>query len=316
MNEILAIESSCDETAVATLTKNGQVGLSKVISQIDMHEVFGGVLPEAAARRHLEALPYLLQGVTRPDLVCVTAGPGLLPALLTGVSVALGLSHGWGIPLLGVNHVVAHIAAASLEQDIHLPVLGLVVSGGHTSFYFIERWSEPKLIGWTYDDAAGECLDKVGRALGMKYPAGPAIDKLALDISDRIALPLPLKNESSFNFSFSGLKTAALRHRDDTSPEILAASLMDAVVAHLMDRVDRVMTDYHYPLVVGGGVSASSYLRNRFLSRYGNNVLFPSPKRSTDNAEMIAAYGRLLLDEGVKPSACVSPDPNMERGWC
>jgi N6-L-threonylcarbamoyladenine synthase len=258
----------------------------------------------------------LLEGVEKPDLIAVTAGPGLLPALLTGVSVALGLSRGWGVPIMGINHVVAHIAASALEQDIRLPVLGLVVSGGHTSFYLIEQWNNPQLLGWTYDDAAGECLDKVGRALGMRYPAGPEMDRLALTIQERIDLPLPLKNEDSFNFSFSGLKTAALQQKGKVPSDVLAASLMDAVVKHLLDRVDRVLKKYPFPLVVGGGVSASNYLRDQFIAHLGSNVVFPSPKRSTDNAEMIAAYAELLLNEGVEPGACVSPDPNMDMGWC
>ena len=313
--EILAIESSCDETAVAYL-KGDKFEQSKVFSQIDLHEVFGGVLPEAAARRHLEVLPHLLRDVSKPDLVAVTAGPGLLPALLTGVSVALGLSRGWKIPLMGVNHVVAHVAAAALEQNITLPILGLVVSGGHTSFYLIKRWSDPKLLGWTYDDAAGECLDKVGRALGMKYPAGAEIDNLALKVKERVTMPLPLKNEDSFNFSFSGLKTAALKYKGKVSNEVLAASLMEAVVNHLLDRITKVFERYPYPLVVGGGVSASEFLRQRLREHFGERVTFPSRRLSTDNADMIAAYAGLLLHEGITPSFCVTPDPNMEQGWC
>ncbi len=312
---ILAIETSCDETAVACLNGD-KVVQSKVFSQIDLHEAFGGVLPEAAARRHLEVLPVLLKDVAKPDLIAVTAGPGLLPALLTGVSVALGLSRGWQVPVMGINHVVAHVAAAALERRIELPVLGLVVSGGHTSFYLIEKWSDPKVLGWTYDDAAGECLDKVGRALGMKYPAGAEIDNLALRIKERVTMPLPLKNEDSFNFSFSGLKTAALKYKGKISNEVLAASLMEAVVNHLLDRIEKVLKKYPYPLVVGGGVSASKFLRQKMQEHFGERVIFPSAQLSTDNADMVAVYAALLLQEGILPGSCVTPDPNMEQGWC
>ncbi|NPV88557.1 tRNA (adenosine(37)-N6)-threonylcarbamoyltransferase complex transferase subunit TsaD [Coprothermobacteraceae bacterium] len=311
---LLGIETSCDETAVAVVS-NGEVVYSKTISQVDLHAAFGGVLPEAAARRHLEVLPYLLEGVEEPDLVAFTAGPGLLPALLAGASVATGLAKGWNVPLLGVNHVVAHLAAVTLEQRLSEPVLGLVVSGGHSSFYLIEDWRQPALIGWTYDDAAGEALDKVGRALGLSYPAGPVMDQLAWRVHERIPLPLPLKSEDSFNFSFSGLKTAVLRLINKAPREVLAASMMEAVADHILERSRRVLKAYPYKLIVGGGVSASSYLRHRLSQEFGDRVLFPSVGLSTDNAIMIAWYAKMLIDRGVRPSFCVTPDPDMETGY-
>ncbi len=305
----LGIETSCDETSVA-LVEDGRRVVSNVIhSQVDLHKDFGGVVPELAARDHLERLPSLLdlafeQAGVGPDdvgLIAVTRGPGLAGCLLVGVGVAEGLSASWSRPLTGVNHLWGHIYAALLTRpDLEPPLLGLVVSGAHSDLVRMPEHGRFEVIGRTRDDAAGEAFDKAARMLGLGFPGGPALDRLARTGDPRRhALPKP--SLPGLEFSFSGLKTALLyRIRDlgDTlTPQDkadLAAAFERSVVESLMDKLDEALRGRSVSeVVVAGGVAANSLLRRRAAEVVGGRARLTMPplELCTDNAAMIAAAG-------------------------
>ena len=328
---VLGIETSCDETAAAVV--EGTRILSDVVaSQGEIHNRYGGVVPELASRRHMEVIVAATEealgraGLSADEIdgVAVTCGPGLIGALLVGLSFAKGLAYGLGRPLIGVNHVEGHILSIFLEREVPFPYLGLVVSGGHTHLYLVEDFGKYALLGATLDDAAGEAFDKVAKLLKLGYPGGRVIDELAKRGDPRaIDFPRSLLSDSSLNFSFSGLKTAVAnfvrRHRPEDIPAMLhhiAASFQEAVVDVLVRRcreaalrlnVDRV--------VVTGGVAANSRLRHRLKEEFadlGKEVFFPRPSLCTDNGAMIAHVGYRGLVRGLSSSLELNADASME----
>ncbi|MCG2796157.1 MAG: tRNA (adenosine(37)-N6)-threonylcarbamoyltransferase complex transferase subunit TsaD [Actinomycetia bacterium] len=328
---VLGIETSCDESAAA-LVEGGSKMLSNVVaSQVDIHREYGGVVPEIAARAHVdEIVPVLgeaLAGDARPDLVAVTVGPGLVGSLLVGVSVAKGLSWSWGIPMVAVNHVEAHAYAPVLEGRMpRYPFLALVVSGGHTLLAEINGVDDIEILGQTLDDALGEAYDKVARHLGLGYPGGPVIDEMSLEGDPSACeFPRPMMGSGDYNFSLSGLKTAVIRFTaaargrgDDPPAEDVAASFQAAaleVVVHKTVRAarDRGLQD----VVMGGGVACNRALRlmlGEACEEEGLELVYPSPGLCTDNAAMIAALGYLRYQAGHRAGLETDVYPNLRMG--
>ncbi len=338
----LGIESSCDETAVA-LVEDGRLVDQVLASQIDIHALFGGIVPELASRehyRHLGALYDTLaarQGLNAGDLDVVAAarGPGLLGCLLVGMSFAKALSLASGASFLGVNHLHAHLLAAGLEQDLPFPMLGLLVSGGHTNLYLVESPSRMRQLGRTIDDAAGEAFDKVAKILGLPYPGGRLIDELGvLGRADPRLFPRPYLNNPTLDFSFSGLKTAVATWLDQ-HPELredlkllkaaepqsasgaicgLCASFTSAVVDVLRIKTERALEAYPQvnSLVVAGGVAANSALRKSLadlMKQRKGRLVLPSLSLCTDNAAMIAHAAWLLAGEGLSHPLSIEAVP-------
>jgi N6-L-threonylcarbamoyladenine synthase len=316
---ILGVETSCDETAAAVLRGPGEIAASVLASQHDVHERFGGVVPELAARRHIEVIEPLTRDALRRagvawrdlDAVAVTSGPGLAGALLVGLSYGKALAHALDIPLLGINHLEGHAAAAWLEQpDFPTPCVILVASGGHTHLYLARARGDYRLLGRTLDDAAGEAFDKGAKMLGLGYPGGPAIDRVArTGRADAIAFPRARLKRGSLDFSFSGLKTALLYYLRDlgragrTVPVAdLAASYQEAIVEVLAVKAfEAVRWEGVSALAVVGGVSANSRLREVLSARAvteGVRLAVPRPAYCTDNAAMIAAAGAMAYARG------------------
>jgi N6-L-threonylcarbamoyladenine synthase len=314
---ILGIESSCDETAVAVLRAPGEVLGQALASQIETHRRFGGVVPELASRRHLETLDPLVTealgqaGLTLADVdrVAVTAGPGLIGAVLVGVSYAKALAYALGVPFVGVHHLEAHVAAALLaDAGLTFPFLALVVSGGHTSLYRVDEGLDFTELGRTIDDAAGEALDKGAKMLGLPYPGGPEVERLARDgRRDAVAFPRAWLGGRA-DFSFSGLKTALRTHlaREAADPAAfpdIAASYQEAVVDVLTAKaVQAAAREGLERIVVVGGVAANGRLRELLIERAGSAgcaVTVPPPALCTDNAVMVAAAGARLLGRGL-----------------
>ena len=311
---ILAIETSCDETAAAIVVGGHNVLSSVVSSQIDLHARFGGVVPEIAGRAHVElCVPVVDEalveaGITPSDIdaVAVTYGPGLIGALLVGVSTAKALALSWGVPIVGVNHLEGHLVAASLEEpELVTPLVVLLVSGGHTMLVAMQSPTDYEVLGATLDDAAGEAYDKVARFLGLGYPGGPIIDRLAAEGDPgSVALPRAMRGDN-FDFSFSGLKTAVVnevRKNPKLAAEDIAASFQAAVVDVLADKSRRAAAHIGAKgICIGGGVAANSALRARILQvceADGLRAYLPSRAMCTDNAAMIAvaAWHRLAVD--------------------
>ena len=311
---VLGIETSCDETAAALVMGGRDVVSSVVSSQVDLHAAYGGVVPEIASRAHLELVnPVIAAAIvesglpeSRIDAVACTVGPGLIGALLVGVSAAKALALTWGVPFVAVNHLEAHIYAAFLEEpDLELPFVVLLVSGGHTMLIEMADHGRYRLIGQTIDDAAGEAFDKVARFLGLGYPGGPAIDRSAVHGDPAaIAFPRPMLHDG-LDFSFSGLKTAVVnyvRANPDVSTEDVSASFQQAVVDVVVHKAVTAAREVGAKgVVLGGGVAANSLLRTQALDacdKAGLSCLLPSPVMCTDNAAMIAASGwyRLRAD--------------------
>ena len=325
---VLGIETSCDETAAALVMGGDDVLSSVVSSQVDLHAQYGGVVPEIASRAHLELLnPVIARAIVeagveeqRIDAVAATVGPGLVGALLVGVSGAKALALAWDVPFIGVNHLEAHLYAAFLEDpSLELPLVVLLVSGGHTMLIEMRGEGEYRLLGRTIDDAAGEAFDKVARFLGLGYPGGPAIDRIAIDGDPAaIAFPRAMLNDG-LDFSFSGLKTSVVNHvrtHPDVSTADVAASFQTAVVDVLVAKARRAAREVGAKgLVLGGGVAANSLLRERFLdacTEDGRSGFLPSHSMCTDNAAMIAATGwRRLRSDG--PTALdAAANPNLQ----
>lgn len=303
---VLGIESSCDETAAAVVDGDGV--RSDVIWSQTVHVAYGGVVPELASRAHAEQIVPVVRaaldraGVERPDAVAVTAGPGLVGALLVGLCFGRAAAIGWGVPLVPVNHLEGHLLSALLEPDRPaFPFLALVVSGGHTTVYLAEDVGRYRTLGETVDDAVGEAYDKVARLLGLGYPGGPGVDRLAAD-GDPRAVPLPRPRVGELDMSFSGLKTAVrgwLEKHPDTRPADLAASFQEAVADVLVDRVTRASLATGVPrIAIGGGVAANSRVRAR-IAACGLEAFLPPRARCTDNGAMIANVGRLRLLAGI-----------------
>jgi N6-L-threonylcarbamoyladenine synthase len=324
---VLGIETSCDETAAALVLGGHDVVSSVVSTQVDLHADFGGVVPEIASRAHLDVLnPVIARAIVeagvdeeRIDAVACTVGPGLIGALLVGVSAAKSLAMAWDVPFVGVNHMEAHLYAASLEDPtLEFPLLVLLVSGGHTLLVEMQDHGRYRLVGQTIDDAAGEAFDKVARFLDLGYPGGPAIDRAALDGDpEAIRFPRAIMDEG-FDFSFSGLKTAVVnyvRKHPDVSSEDVAASFQAAVVDVLVTKARRAAAELGSTgIVLGGGVAANSLLREQLLDACehdGIQGFLPSREMCTDNAAMIAATGwHRLRADGPTPLD-VGATPNL-----
>lgn len=320
---ILGVETSCDDTCAAVVDGEGTVLSSVISSQTDLHARYGGVVPELASRSHSRNIipavrAALDEGDTRLEdiaLVAVTRGPGLVGSLLVGLMAAKGISWGAGIPLVGVNHLTAHMWAAALDAggDLPVPSVCLIVSGGHTELMLIEgrHEGEGRLLGQTRDDAAGEAFDKVARILGLGHPGGPAVDRTAEDFRGvELPFPRPMRNDESFDFSFSGLKTAVALHVEERRSQLgladreslpehevtqTAASFQRAVVDVLIAKTERAVRRVRVDtLIAAGGVAANSELRCRLAEaaeRLAVNLVIPPPRYCTDNAAMVAAAG-------------------------
>ena len=325
---VLGIETSCDETAAALVMGGNDVVSSVVSSQIEIHAEFGGVVPEIASRAHLDALnPVVARAIveagvddSRIDVVACTYGPGLIGALLVGVSAAKALALAWDVPFVGVNHLEAHLYSAFLEDpSLEFPLMVLLVSGGHTMLIEMEGHGRYRLLGQTIDDAAGEAFDKVARFLDLGYPGGPAIDAAALNgYSDAIRFPRAMMDDN-LNFSFSGLKTAVInyvRKHPDVSSADVAASFQMAVIDVLVTKARRAAKQIGAKgIVLGGGVAANSLLREELLGACaadGIRGFLPSRALCTDNAAMIAAAGWYRLASDGPTNLNVGTFPNLK----
>ena len=331
--DILAIETSCDETACAVV-RDGREILSNVIyTQIDMHTEFGGVVPELASRAHIDKINYVVQKalndagktIDEVDAVAVTYGPGLVGALLVGVAEAKAMAWAAGKPIIGVHHIEGHISANYIEHpELTPPYLGLIVSGGHTHLVVVEDWSKYRILGRTVDDAAGEAYDKVARAIGLGYPGGPKIDREAKSGNPQaVHFPIAHVNGSEYDFSFSGIKSAVLNYLnhaqmtgDTVNRADLAASFQKAVVDVLVEHTIRAAKDLKIDRIgMAGGVASNSALRaamKEACDREGCALYIPSPIFCTDNAAMIgvAAYHEYMA--GVRSGWDLNAVPNLK----
>ena len=332
MTRILAIETSCDETAAAVIADGTQILSSVVASQSDLHARYGGVFPEVASRQHVEVIHAVVEEAMRVahlgfddlDCVAVTRGPGLVGSLLVGVNMAKGLAVSRNLPLLGVNHIEGHIYSLWLTEDaphIHFPLVTLVVSGGHTDLYLMTDHGKYQLLGATLDDAAGEAFDKVGRLLGLPYPGGPAIDKASEHgSSTTFRFPRAVMDVNhGYDFSFSGLKTAVMRqagqyHSTATMPVAdLAAGFQAAVVESLVEKTAAAAGEFGATAVhVVGGVSANRALRAAMRARLELPVRFPPMALCTDNAAMIGAAAHFNYIRGRRDSLDLDVTPNLQ----
>ena len=313
---ILGIESSCDETS-ASIVKNGTEEISTVISsQIDIHKNYGGVVPEIASRHHVKNITMVLEeclekaNMTMNDIdaIAITYGPGLIGSLLIGLEAAKTLSFIYNKPLIPVHHIAGHIYANSLVKPLQFPLLAIVVSGGHTEIIEMKDHYKFEKLGGTLDDAIGECYDKVARVIGLEYPGGPKIDKLAQEGNITYKLPIPLQNDS-YNFSFSGLKSAVINlahNEEQRGQEIrkadLAASFQKVAVESIVTKVKKAIVDKNIKnVIVAGGVAANNGLRTaikELTDELGVDLSIPPMKYCTDNGTMIAAAGYYAYKEG------------------
>ncbi len=330
--KILAIESSCDETSMSVI-EDGHIDLGTVIlSQIDIHKSYGGVVPEIASRSHAESITIVLEEVLTKanvtmdeiDAVAVTYGPGLIGSLLVGLIAAKTIAYIYDKPLIPVHHIAGHIYANNLVKKMEFPLIALVISGGHTDLIYMEENYSFKKIGGTLDDAVGECYDKVARVLGLPYPGGPSIDKLAREGNDTYKLPLPL-NDDSYDFSFSGIKSAVINlvHNEEQKKNAirnadLACSFQNKVVEILTKKTIKALKEYHVKnLVVAGGVAANSAIRKSLEEeclKNNFNMTVPPILYCTDNAAMIGAAGFFAYQKGIKADLNLNAKANCALG--
>ncbi|NMB09452.1 MAG: tRNA (adenosine(37)-N6)-threonylcarbamoyltransferase complex transferase subunit TsaD [Tissierellia bacterium] len=331
--KILAIETSCDETSVAVL-ENGRNVLSNIISsQIETHKRFGGVVPEVASRLHLESINNIIEEALKEadlefkdiDVVACTKGPGLIGALLVGVSSAKAISYALDIPLVGVNHMQGHVCANYIShKDLEPPFISLVVSGGHTYLIHVKSYFDYDIIGRTRDDAAGESYDKVARALGLPYPGGPEIDRAAKKGNkEAVDFPRVILDKETYDFSFSGLKTSVLNylnHEKQHNREIniydVSASFQQAALDVLVDKSFKLANELNMDkIVVSGGVAANSLLQDMMLARgkeENKKIYFPEKILCTDNAAMIGCAGYYDYINGTRDGLDLKVYPNLE----
>lgn len=327
----MGIETSCDETSIA-IVKNGREILSNVVaSQIESHKRFGGVVPEIASRHHVEQVTLVLEealaqanvDIKDLDAIAVTEGPGLVGALLIGVNAAKALAFANGIPLIGVHHIAGHIYANRLVTEMNFPLLSLVVSGGHTELVYMKEHGHFEVIGETRDDAAGEAYDKVARTLHLPYPGGPHIDRLAHEGKATIDLPRAWLEEGSYDFSFSGLKSAVInvvhnaqQRGEEIIPEELAASFQESVIDVLVTKTQRAVKEYRVKQVLlAGGVAANKGLREKLSTEFADSdveIVIPPLSLCTDNAAMIAAAGSVFYEKGQRADLTLNGNPGLE----
>jgi N6-L-threonylcarbamoyladenine synthase len=329
---ILGIETSCDETAAAVI-KNGTEILSNVVaSQIESHKRFGGVVPELASRHHVEQITLVIEEAMKKadvhfediDAIAVTEGPGLVGALLVGVNAAKALAFSRNIPLVAVHHIAGHIYANRLEREMEFPLLSLVVSGGHTELVLMEEHGSFKVLGETRDDAAGEAYDKVARTLNLPYPGGPHIDRLAKEGTATIDLPRAWLEEDSYDFSFSGLKSAVINTLHNASqkglsiePKDLAASFQESVIEVLVGKTVKAAKAYGVKQVLlAGGVAANRGLRSALEEAFKVipqvELVIPPLHLCTDNAAMIGAAGSVLYKMGKRSPLTLNAYPGLD----
>src|SRR5918992_413871 len=335
---VLGIETSCDETAAAVIRDGQEIVSSVIASQIKTHERFGGVVPELASREHLDKIvpivdeAFMRAGMTFDDIngIAVTVGPGLVGSLLVGVSYAKAMAFALNKPLVGVNHIEGHIYSVAFENPpVEYPALALIVSGGHTNVFHIPEPGKYKVLARTRDDAAGEAFDKVAKMLGLGYPGGPIIERLAREGNARaVRFSIPRMGDGRPDFSFSGLKTAVSKHVRETALQPaksgeepsqaiknLAASFQSVVVRSLVGTMERLAEELRpKTLIVAGGVACNGALREEsrvVATRLGVPVYFPSPHLSTDNAAMIAAAGTVKLLAGERADWDLNADVSM-----
>jgi len=329
---ILGIETSCDETAAAVV-KNGKEIVSNVVaSQIESHKRFGGVVPEIASRHHVEQITIVIEEALKQaninvgDLsaICVTEGPGLVGALLVGVNAAKALAFAHSIPLVNVHHIAGHIYANRLISEMEFPLLSLVVSGGHTELVYMKEHGHFEVIGETRDDAAGEAYDKVARTLDLPYPGGPHIDRLAHEGEPAISLPRAWLEEGSYDFSFSGLKSAVIntvhnaeQRGESIKPEDLAASFQESVIDVLVTKTLNAVKEFKVKQVLlAGGVAANKGLRQALTEAFTDlpevKLAIPPLSLCTDNAAMIAAAGSILFEKGVRSNMMLNANPGLD----
>ena len=332
---ILAIESSCDETAAAVIHNGREVRSNVISSQIELHKLYGGVVPEIASRKHIEKINQVIEealneaNVTLDDIdaIGVTYGPGLVGALLVGVAEAKAIAYAKNLPLVGVHHIEGHISANYIENpDLEPPFVCLIVSGGHTHLVIVKDYGEFEIIGRTRDDAAGEAFDKVARAVGLGYPGGPKVDKAAKEGNPHaMEFPRAKVADSPYDFSFSGLKSAVLNyinHAKMTGEEIyvpdLVASFQNAVVDVLVSRAITAAKEYGYKkLAIAGGVASNSALRaamKEACDKNGITFYHPSPIFCTDNAAMIGAAAYYEYKKGNRSGWDLNAVPNLKLG--
>ena len=327
---ILAIESSCDETS-ASIIKNGREEISTVVlSQMDTHANFGGVVPEIASRMHIENITMVLEecldksDLTMDDInaIAVTYAPGLIGSLLVGLMAAKTLAFVYDKPLIPVHHIAGHIYANNLVKQLEFPLISLVVSGGHTELVYMKENYSFKKLGGTLDDAVGEAYDKVARVIGLPYPGGPRVDKLAAEGQDVYDLPVPL-DDDSYDFSFSGLKSAVVnlvhnekQRGNEVIPENVAASFQNRVTEILVKKTMKALKEYNvHNLIVAGGVAANKGLRVKLIfecEKYGVDLTLPEIKYCTDNAAMIGAAGYYAYQKGRRASLDLNAKANEE----
>ena len=332
---ILAIESSCDETAAAVV-RNGREVLSNIISsQIALHTLYGGVVPEIASRKHIEKINQVIEealaeakvGLSDITAIGVTYGPGLVGALLVGVAEAKAIAYAAGKPLVGVHHIEGHVSANFIEHpDLEPPFVCLIVSGGHTHLVVVKDYGKFEIIGWTRDDAAGEAFDKVARAIGLGYPGGPKVDRAAKEGNKHaVEFPRAKVEGAPYDFSFSGLKSSVLNyinHEKMLGKEIcvpdLAASFQNAVVESLVSRAVAAAKEYGYDkLAIAGGVASNTALREGMreaCEKAGLKLYYPSPIYCTDNAAMIGVAAYYEYQNGARAGWDLNAVPNLRLG--
>ena len=328
MAKILAIESSCDETAVAIID-NGKLLSNVVSTQIDVHRKYGGVMPEIASRLHAENIVFVLQealeqahvSLEEIDAFAVTRGPGLIGALHVGLQAAKTLAMLYHKPLIPVHHLAGHIYANEYVTELEFPLLAVVVSGGNTELVLMKDHLQFQIIGETRDDAIGECYDKVARVLGLPYPGGVPIDKLSKEGKHKYDLPVPLKGEHTYDFSYSGLKTNVINlvHKLEQRGEKvnvpdMCKSFQDVAVGLVIDHTIKAVKEYQVKeVILAGGVSANSYLRdemNREIPKLGTKIVIPPMWCCTDNAAMIAKVAEHLYERKLFADLSLGVDPN------
>ena len=334
-NLILAFESSCDETSVAVIEDGQQILANVTATQINSHRRFGGVVPEVASRHHIEQITDCIAQamqdaqVKYQDLtaVAVTYGPGLVGSLLVGLTAAKAIALAYDLPLIPVNHMAGHIYAARFVAEIKFPALALLVSGGHTELVYLPRENEFKIIGETRDDAAGEAYDKVGRVMGLAYPAGKLIDELAAKGQDTFNFPRAMQKEDNYDFSFSGLKSAfinTLHHANQIGQTLdqadLAASFQQSVIDVLATKTVKALQNFECrQLILAGGVAANQGLRQRIadeLKAFKQVELLKAPlSLCGDNAAMIGAAGYVAYPAGETADLSLNADPSLEFDW-